>query len=309
MYSKILHIIYGAIIFTGILIHVCNAQNISVSPNRTRIFIGEQIKIKLAVENAHAGIEWFQFADTFNHLEVVHRSKIDTAMSGSVTNYYQTISVTSFDSGKWQFPALAIAGINQITMPVTIDVVPADVSNLKDYNDIKDIEEVQVNTNPVYIAILITLCLFSLTMLYILLQKKKAIVQQTVRPKNNETPWQWAERELNKLVQPNASSPVEVKNYYATLNDISRNFFSMQLHTANGQLTTDEWMLQLNNLDIEHEIKNSFFQFLRLSDSVRFAKFLPPQVLNLSAIDTLKATMHKTSHIQTSQSNYNPQPL
>ena len=76
--------------------------------NRDRIFIGEQIELKLSVERAKAGITWFRFPDSLNHIEVVKRNKIDTILNGSYTNYAQTISITSFDSGRWEFPPLSL---------------------------------------------------------------------------------------------------------------------------------------------------------------------------------------------------------
>ncbi len=305
MYQPKTNTILCAIVFLCCLHTSLFSQTISASPNRTRIFIGEQVMLRLAVENAHHGIAWFQFADTMNHLEVVQRSKIDTVLSGGVTNYYQTIAITSFDSGKWQFPALAIAGINQITMPITIDVVPVDVSQKKDYNEIKDIEEVQLSTHPFIIGILITITLFSLCMIYILIQKKRVVTFENPVLQTSESAWHWAEKELNKLQQPSSSSQVEVKNYYSKLNNISRIFFSLQLKEDNQQFTTDEWMVKLNKLSIEHDAKTAFFQFLRLSDSVRFAKFSPPSAINSVAIETMKNTLHKASLIQHSHSQTN----
>ena len=142
MSKRIINII-PLILFAGCLLNGnLYGQKISANVNRTRIFIGEQIILKLSVEQTQPGIQWFQFPDTLNHLEIVTRSKIDTVSAGGFLNFSQTVSITSFDSGRWQFPALAVAGINQITMPINIDVVPVDVSKKKDYNDIKDIEEV-----------------------------------------------------------------------------------------------------------------------------------------------------------------------
>ena len=298
MDQRKINTILSAIAFLCCLHTTLFGQTISASPNRTRIFIGEQVMLRLAVENAHQGISWFQFADTLNHLEVVQRSKIDTVLSGGVTNFYQTIAITSFDSGKWQFPALAIASINQITMPITIDVIPVDVSQKKDYNEIKEIEEVQLFTHPFIIGILVIITLFSLCMIYILIQKKKIAALETPVLQVKGSAWNWAEKELSKLQQPSPSAHVEIKNYYSKLNYISRTFFSLQLNEDNKQYTTDEWMVKLNKLSIELDSKIAFFQFLRLSDSVRFAKFSPPAPINSSAVETIKSTLYKASLIQ-----------
>ena len=110
------------IIIFSFLVNACfvsrlSAQKINAEVNRSRIFIGEQILLKLSVENARGGMRWFQFPDSLNHIEVVSRSKIDTVATTSGVNYIQVIALTSFDSGRWQFPGLSIAGLNQITVP------------------------------------------------------------------------------------------------------------------------------------------------------------------------------------------------
>ncbi len=270
-------------------------QKISASVNRSRIFIGEKISLKLSVEQAQMGIHWFQFEDTMNHLEVTGRSKIDTVQSGGFMNFYQTVSLTSFDSGRWQFPALAVAGINQITMPIIIDVVPVDVSQKKDYNDIKDIEEVLLKTNPVLIATLVFLTLFSLFMIIILVLKKRKGMVPAMILKGNETPLEWALEQLNKLQQPDTSSLPEAKKYYGELNIISRKFFVMQWQQNNRQLTTDEWMVNLQQIEMDAVYKTPFYQFLRLADSVRFAKFLPPVQENETAKQTVKTMLQKAA--------------
>ena len=283
-------------------------QTISVKADKTSIFIGEQILLKLAVENTQPGIPWFQFADTFNHLEVISRSKIDTVSENGHTNFYQNIAITSFDSGQWQFPALTIAGINQITIPVTIDVLPVDVSKKTDYNEIKEIEEVSSTTNSVIIAILLTIALVSLFMVYYFIQKKTGWPAGKPILNENETPLEWALRQLEVLKDPAQQSLAENKFYYAELNRISRTYFSMQLLQNNLPLTSDEWMIVLSRLHIDSDHKTAFFQFLRLADSVRFAKYIPPSSENEKALNAVKVMLQKTSFLHSKlYSKYQPQ--
>ena len=142
------------------------SQTVRAAVDRNRIFIGEQIKLKLSVEKGKAGIIWFSFPDSLNHFEIVKRSKIDTVVKGSYTNYYQTLSITSFDSGRWTFPSLSLAGIKQSTLPVSIDVLPVDVSKMQDYNDIKNIEEAKQQNNPLITVIIIAVTLISIGAIY-----------------------------------------------------------------------------------------------------------------------------------------------
>ncbi|HKG69964.1 MAG TPA: hypothetical protein VKA92_13915, partial [Segetibacter sp.] len=65
------------------------SQSVKAAVNKDRIFIGEQIELKISVERAKQGITWFSFPDSLNHIEVIKRSKIDTVLNGNYTNYSQ----------------------------------------------------------------------------------------------------------------------------------------------------------------------------------------------------------------------------
>lgn len=283
------------------------SQTVKAAVNRDRIFIGEQIKLKLSAERGKAGITWFRFPDTLNHLEVVKRGKIDTVLNGRYTSYYQTILLTSFDSGRWEFPPLSLAGIKQSTLPISIDVLPVDVSKMQEYNDIKDIEEVKPENNWFITAIIAFITLLSVAAVYWLLIKKKKVLVSNIPVKGNVSPLEWALGELNKLHSPQPSDPVTIKKYYSDLNNISRTFFNLQLQQHSLQQTTDEWMINLQPLSVDNNIKTSFFQFLRLADTVKFAKYLPPERENETSVNAIKLMLQKVSLLHSGlHSNYQP---
>jgi len=283
------------------------SQTIRVQADRDRIFIGEQVKLTLSVEGGKAGMSWFRFPDSVNHLEIVGRSKIDTVLKGSYTNYYQTISITSFDSGRWEFPSLSLAGVSQTTTPISIDVLPVDVSQMEDYNDIKDIEEVQRQTNWLIVGIIAAITLLAIGMVYwLIIKKKKVIVPATVL-KGNQSPLEWALSEINKLNAQNLQRH-EAKKYYSELSNIGRTFFHMQLQEQSQQKTTDEWMINLQSLPVDNDIKTAFFQFLRLADTVKFAKYLPPETENEVSVHAIKQMLQKVSLLHSNiYSKYQPQ--
>lgn len=283
------------------------SQSVKAAVNRDRIFIGELIELKISVERAKQEMTWFSFPDSLNHLEVIKRSKIDTVVNGNYTNYYQTISITSFDSGKWQFPPLSLPGINHSTLPISINVLPVDVSNMQDYNDIKDIEEVKPGNNWFITGVIIAITLISIVMVYWLLIKKKKAIQADTGLKGKVSPLEWALGELNKLKGHNLHTPVQVKKYYSDLASISRTFFNMQLHQRSLHQTTDEWMINLQPLPVDNEVKTSFFQFLRQADAVKFAKYLPPPQENETSVGAIKQMLQKVSLLDSAvYSNYQP---
>lgn len=276
------------------------SQTIKASIDRNKIFIGEQIKLKIAVEGGKAGMRWFSFPDSINHFEIVKKSKIDTVLNGSYTNYYQTLAITSFDSGRWQFPAISLAGVSQSAPPITIDVLPVDVSKMQDYNDIKDIEDVKQETDWTIIGIISAATLLSIAVLIWLFMKKKKVPSKKPVLAGNISPLDWALAELNKLKEQSVNTPAEIKKYYSALTDISRSFFNKQFNQHSLQQTTDEWMVNLQPLAVDNDTKTSFFQFLRLADTVKFAKYQPPARENQTSVEVIKTMLQKVSLLHSS---------
>jgi len=283
------------------------SQTAKAGVDRAKIFIGEQVRLKLAVEGGRSGLRWFTFPDSLNHFEIIKRSKIDTVLNGSTTNYYQTITITSFDSGRWEFPSLFLPGVMQPTPPIAIDVMPVDVSQMQDYNDIKDIIEVTQENDWLIVGMVAFITLLSIAMIWWLFIKKKKVMVERRPAKGTLSPLDWALAELNKLKSQTLDSPLEVKKYYTGLTDISRTFFSRQFSQDSMQQTTDEWMIALQPLAVDNEAKTSFFQVLRLADTVKFAKYLPHSRDNETSVEVIKNMLQKASLLHSSiHSNYQP---
>lgn len=284
--SSVFVIVLSAISLNG------SAQSVSITANNNTIRIGEQVKLKLAVENAGSPVGWFILPDSIPHLEIVGANKIDTVKNGKFFNYYQTLTLTSFDSGRWNFPALVHAGLKMATLPVEISVMPVDVSQMQDYHDIKDIEEVAPATPWVYIiiiALLILLIAFVLSWWY---RKKKKVV---MKPANGLSPLEWALKELDKLDPVNIKNEQDAKTYYSAITNIAYSFFDLYWQKQSLHQTTSEWMINLQDLSITNEVKIEFFQVIRLADAVKFAKFQPPVTENENAKNATITMVKKVS--------------
>lgn len=172
---KLNTVLFIALILPGIETNLFS-QAVKAEVNRDRIFIGEQIVLKLSLEQGKDGISWFSVPDSVNHFEVIKRGKIDTVFNGNYTSFRQTISITSFDSGIWQFPSLRLASIRKSTLPITIEVLPVDVSKMQEYNDIKEIEEANRENNWLITAIIATVTVLSIAAIYWLLAKRRNLL-------------------------------------------------------------------------------------------------------------------------------------
>jgi hypothetical protein len=266
------------------------SQQVSAVADREKILLGEQIKLTLRSDNVPGITQWFMLPDSVNHIEVVERSKIDTIAVESIQRYEQVITLTSFDSGRWQLPALRLTTNKGTlaTQPIAIEVLPVDVSQMQDYHDIKEIIEVAPENNWLSLIIIIALTLLSLGALYYFMQRKRATMISRPVLDGNLTPLQWALRELEKLQQENLSAGQAIKTYYQRLTNISRQYFYLQLQHKALHQTTSEWMLQLQPLPVRQDAKIAFLQLLRLADTVKFARYLPPTEENSSALQVAR---------------------
>jgi hypothetical protein len=68
-------------------------------------------------------------------------------------------------------------------------------------------------------------------------------------------------------------------------------------------------MMTLQPLSVDSETKTSFFQVLRLADTVKFAKYLPHARDNETSVEVIKNMLQKVSLLHSPiHSNYQPNP-
>jgi len=277
------------------------SQNVSAIINRDKILIGEQVNLLLKTENVTGIAQWFAMPDTVNHVEVVNRSKIDTIQVVDKLIFQQTITITSFDSGTWQIPALTIQteDNNQLaTTPLTLEVLPVDVSQMQEYNDIKEIIEVETTANKTILLIIVAITLISLAFLYWFIKRGKKQKVKAPLLAANLAPVDWALQQLTNLQQQQLTHHNQVKDHYLQLTNILRQYFYLQLNQQSLHQTTDEWMVSLHTLPIGADGKISFLQLLRLADTVKFAKYLPPPAENDQSVETAKKMVLQVAGLQ-----------
>jgi hypothetical protein len=273
-----------------------SAQRISSTVDKDRIAIGEQIEWQLKVEDVNKAIDvasWLNLPDTFNHFEILDRGKIDTIdINGSFT-YLQKIHITSFDSGKWSLPVVQVLLSNKTTLssqPSDITVSPVDVSKLQDYHDIKDILPIELHTD---IRIIIALCvgfLISVILIIWLLKnrKNKRVVKVGKIP-STQDPYHWAMSQIDSLQQKNLLQSQQHKAFYTELITICRTYSDAVSHTDTSMQTTGEYMVSMKELLHGSVEQTNYFQLLRLSDAVKFAKYIPTDEESVTSLQTARS--------------------
>jgi len=286
------------VLFTGFLFFIVSvhAQSASATIDRNKILLGEQVNLQLKAEDINTRMfflqDWFSIPDSISHIQVVKRSAIDTINVGGVTTFTQMLTITSFDSGKWKLGPLQLIMQDRTTGnqtvlqtdSVVLEVLPVDVSNMQNYHDVKDILDVEVKPNYwLYVAIAASaIVLIILIWLMVKGSKKKKV--DLPKPAYKGTPLEHALQQIKELEGEDLPAKQQVKLFYTRLSGILRNYFNDRFNVHSSHATSDELMVLLSVYLQDEKYRTEFYQLLRLSDAVKFAKYIPSTEQNEKAV-------------------------
>jgi hypothetical protein len=265
-----------------------NAQPIvSISAAKSNIRIGEPDTLTLtATWPGHPLQQGFAVADSFPHFEVWDKGTVTKTADG----ISQNIVVTSYDSGRFNLPPLAlIESAEASTDSFPISVQPVNVDSLQDYHDIKDIIEVPAVPQWPFITLIAILIVAAIAGLYFLLRKKGKRLAAAPVKGGKLTPYQRAVEALQKL-EGQMMQPAPAKPFFVSLTNIYRAYLSEAYQWRSLQQTGGELILQAKPLLSE----NDFYQLthaIRLSDAAKFAKYEPPQTEWQTTLAAIRQTI------------------
>jgi hypothetical protein len=283
------------------IISFAQSPSVKTFVDRSDILIGEQIKYKVTVSFPTGTFKpkWFTPPDSVAHFEIVDQSKIDTTTENTTTTLQQVITLTSFDSGKWNTPAFKISfdavkndsAINLFTDSIAINVGYAAADSTNQLRDIKPIMEVSIKPN--YWAILIRSAIIFLVIVIIIslikkLRKKKA------NPKfiNTLSPFTEAMQNLEKLRQLNLQNADEIKQYHSKLATIFKWYISRKQGVSIMNKTTGDVLIHLTENNLPKEIITNIATVLRSGDAAKFAKYLPTPIESEECLSKIKETIN-----------------
>lgn len=292
VYHKSLVIIipfFGSVLF---------AQNIFSQPpsiqttvDKNNILIGEQFHYKVSTsmpDNTYR-LSWFNMPDTLGHFQVVKQNKIDSTYPNGNINFSQDIILTSFDSGRQVIPPLVLnmatqegdSSFNLVTDSIPIQVSYSPMDSVATFHDIKSIIEVKKEWTWWWWAILgvaLVLLFFWVRFLVKFFKKKNApdLFKSKLSP-FDEAMQSLDDLDKGQLLQKNEPDNYGVKAYHTKLTDIFKRYISRKTNTYKMHLTSDEILMELDEYNLSKEQLSSFANCIRMSNAVKFAKYIPPQ--------------------------------
>jgi LPXTG-motif cell wall-anchored protein len=289
MNRQIQYTLYSLILAFGISEAAAQSGiRVKASADKNKIVIGEHIELRLEADIPENELIRFFLVDTIPHFEFLGKEKIDTSNTSDGTRLSQLIRITSFDSGYWVIPPFYLADSTATdSIPVDVGFSPFDPN--QPYHDIKDVIDVAPEEEKEqwwWWYAIAGGALLLIILLYFLLRKKKPAVKPAAPPVD---PYTEAMNTLDKLQQSNLSG----KEYYSLLVDIFRQYVLKKKSISSLQKTTDDLVVQLKSLSLERESFDQLSQALRLSDFVKFAKYIPSQEDDRQAFNSIKRSIQE----------------
>ena len=291
---------------------------IQTTVDSNEILIGQQLHLKVAV-NFPADkyrVNWLVVPDSAQHFDIIEKGKADSSFTDNqLTGITQIITLTSFDSGKWNLPIFKVSlipvnagsGVNLYSdsLPVTVSFSTADTTT--QLKDIKPVYEVTVPYPWWYwVAGAAALVLLIAAIYFGRRYFKNRKVKQPVVSKLSA--YLTAVKALQELESLDLTDPIQIKNYHTKSVDIFRQYLSASSGISQTSKSTGDLLMLLFEYHLHKDEIARTATSLRRSDAVKFAKYLPEPADSRAGMHTIKEiieTLHKNTPVAAASGNKN----
>jgi hypothetical protein len=286
------------------------AQSVKVNAtiDTSSILIGDQINLQLsATYNPQLDrVQFPSLIDTFNHFEVVSRSKVDTIIGREVNTFKQNIIITNFDSGQWKIPSMAfeiqsLKGAEPSTMFTDSFLVNVNTVQVDTAQPIKPIFGIRSAKMPLkqillYIigAILIAGLLGFIIWYFIKTWREKNNKPEQKEPEIILLPHDKALQALALLNQQQLWQSGQEKIYHTQLTDIVRTYLEEQFKIDCFEKTSTEIIQQVKKVKPLSNCRQSLRTIFETADMVKFAKSKPTAEEHIESMNLANEIIHES---------------
>lgn len=268
------------------LITFAQPPTVSTSVDKKNILIGDQLHFRVTTsmpDNTYR-LSWFNLSDSIGNFRVVQESKIDSTQPNGQLNFSQEIILTCFDSGRQVIPPLTLnfqslegdSSFNLLTDSIIVNASFSPMDSVTTFNDIKSIIEVKKTWPWWWWALLgvgLILLIFWIRFLIKFFKRKKEAPDYF---KAKLSPLEEAIQSLSDLEKEQLLQQHQTKEFHLRLTEIFKRYLSRKTNIYKMQYTSDEILMDINEYGLNKEQLSSFAGILRMSNAVKFAKYIPP---------------------------------
>ena len=234
-------------------------------------------------------VEWKQFGDTLSKsIDVINVEDIKTTAINNSDNVIMTqnLTLTSFDTGYVYVPEIAITYSKSLqdsirytlrTDEKELYVTTVAVDTTEAFRPIKGVMRQGFTAKEVFPWVALAIIIAGVIYLIIYLKKHKKTKEVVVEEKKKPTipAIITARAKLAEMKDNEVWNTPKTKDYYTDLTDIAREYLEGQFEIDAIEMTTDEIMDAVNQLNLSNLTKSKLQDTLTTADLVKFAKANP----------------------------------
>lgn len=284
----------------------CDAQMTLFSGRTTAdtIVVGQPFDYQLSLTiNKDYYVEWMQFGDTLSKaIDVISVEDVTTTPINNSDNVIMTqnLKLTSFDTGYVYVPEIAISYSKSLqdsirhtlrTDEKELYVTTVAVDTTQAFRPIKDVIKQGYTAKEVlpWVAIVIAIGGLVYLIIYLNKHKKQKVVVVEEKKKPTIPAIITARAKLNEMKDNELWNSAKTKDYYTDLTDIAREYLGGQFEIDAVEMTTDEIMQAVNELNLNNLTKAKLQDTLTTADFVKFAKANPTTEQNKQSFSDINS--------------------
>lgn len=294
MKNRLLYIL--VLFIGGLTSSPAQEASLKLHADTNTIRIGEQLRISLEGNvPAESKFQWPRMPDTISRLVLVSESNIDTSVQNDRWKIVQSFTITSFDSGQVNIPALTLAhsGQKSRSAPISLAVLMPEVDDEQDYFDIKKTLEVSRGVWEVLRWILLALGILGVIALaFWWWRRRQKGATESVDP--GLPPFEKAQGQLAQLESKELWQNGQIKEYYSELIDILREYLEGQFAIKAMESTAGELVEKVKDIHESPEQERQMREILLTSAMVKYAREKPGAAMNEKALSEIRTFVERT---------------
>lgn len=294
------------------LLATASAQGVEVSAKvqDDHVAVGKPFSLDLTMKVPYGYyVEWNEFAtDTLSEqIDILKRGDlVRTADADSNIIVQQQLTLMTFDTGYVQVPPVGLTYAKSVedqlrmkafTDPVQLYATTIMVDTTQAFRPIVPPIDQPVSMKEVFPWILgvLVLALLGLIVWYVLKHRKPRVDENGEPVRGPVTPpYDKAIGDLESLKQQKLWQVGKVKEYYSGLSDIAREYIEGQFNVNAVEMTTDDILRDVRELNFDPEIYGKLKDTMELSDLVKFAKYTTSPLENDNAMSDMTDFVNKS---------------
>ncbi|MBR3709469.1 MAG: hypothetical protein IKM99_00730 [Bacteroidales bacterium] len=294
------------------LLATASAQGVEVSARvqDDHVAVGKPFSLDLTMKVPYGYyVEWNEFAtDTLSEqIDILKRGDlVRTADADSNIIVQQQLTLMTFDTGYVQVPSVGLTYAKSVedqlrmkafTDPVQLYATAITVDTTQAFRPIVPPIDQPISMKEVFPWILgaLVLALLGLIVWYVIKHRKPRVDENGEPVKGPVTPpYDKAIGDLESLKQQKLWQVGKVKEYYSGLSDIAREYIEGQFNVNAVEMTTDDILRDVKELNFDLEIYGKLKDTMELSDLVKFAKYTTSPLENDNAMSDMTDFVNKS---------------